>query len=99
MLGHPTKRDNRGLLVDGWRSEQTPQIHEVSPPGVRAAPLEGGDGLLGDDHLHGGTLADGRWFLTTDRTGDPLTKLRVIDAAGNDPAGPEAITLECAFVP
>jgi hypothetical protein len=44
------------------------------------------------------TLDPDRWFLVSDRTGLGLAKLRVIDVVGDDPAGPESITLEWALL-
>ena len=45
------------------------------------------------------SLWDGRWFLATDRTGAEVAKLRVTDFVGDDPAGPESVTLEWAILP
>ena len=39
-----------------------------------------------------------RWFLVSDRSGLGLAKLRVIEVVGEDPAGPESITLEWALL-
>lgn len=39
-----------------------------------------------------------RWFLISDRTGLLLAKLRVIEVAGEEPAGPESITIEWAVL-
>jgi hypothetical protein len=39
-----------------------------------------------------------RWFLVSDRTGLLLAKLRIIDVVGNDPAGPESVTIEWALL-
>ena len=44
-------------------------------------------------------LTEGRWFLTTDRTAEPLFKLRVVEVEGDDPAGPDRIVLEYGEVP
>ncbi len=44
------------------------------------------------------TLDDDRWFLVSDRTGLELAKIRVIDLQGDDPAGPDSITLEWAVL-
>ncbi len=43
-------------------------------------------------------LDEGRWFLVSDRTGLLLAKLRVIDVVGEDPGGPESITIEWAVL-
>ena len=45
------------------------------------------------------SLWEGRWFLATDRTGAEVAKVRVTDFAGNDPAGPESVTVEWAILP
>ncbi len=45
------------------------------------------------------TLWEGRWFLVTDRTGEPLIKLRVLSFAGGDEAGPSELVLEYGFIP
>lgn len=45
------------------------------------------------------TLWEGRWFLVTDRSGEPLLKLRVVDFEGEDPAGPESLRIEFGFIP
>ena len=44
-------------------------------------------------------LSVGRWFLVTDRDGEGVAKLRVVGFEGNDPAGPESVTIEWGVLP
>jgi hypothetical protein len=76
-----------------WRATPAAQFREDDVLPVLRRWFEGTPG--GGDV----SLVDGRWFLTTDRTADPLIKLRVIELEGQDAAGPDRMVLEYAVVP
>ena len=76
-----------------WQEQPTAQFREDDVLPVLRRWFSGTPGA-GDV-----ALDEGRWFLTTDRTADPLLKLRVIELEGDDPPGPSRIVIEYGEVP
>ena len=79
--------------AEAWRDDPTASFQEDDVLPVLQRWFTGTPGQ-GDV-----ALSATRWFLTTDRTAEPLIKLRVIELEGEDPTGPDRLVLEYSFVP